>query len=107
MRVDHLCEGVLSQESAVHHVKLNLYRHLQRHTLAPSPSVSLDSFVQSVSLRPRSHFATSSLESSAPSGKWLKCFEFRTLAEPGFSRFGGERFPIGGYFLITVMGLTD
>ena len=51
MRVDHFCEGLLSQESAVHHVKLDLYRHLQRHTLAPSPSVRLDSFQQSVSLR--------------------------------------------------------
>ena len=88
MRVDHFCEGLLSQKSAVDHVKLDLYRHLQRHTLAPSPSVRLDSLQQCVSLRlnsscghaVRSHFATSSLESSASSGEWLKCFEFQTLS---------------------------
>src|SRR5215469_2820551 len=89
MRVDYFCEGLLSQEPAVHHVKLDLYRHLQRHTLASSPSVRLDSLQQSVSLRLNSscghhavcsQFAPSSLESSASSGEWLKCFEFQTLS---------------------------
>jgi len=43
VRVDHLCESVLAQESAVGHVEVKEHLQLERHALAPPPSVSLDS----------------------------------------------------------------